>query len=119
VIRITLKQSKVDQLYEGTHLFLGRTNQQVCLVKALIPYLIARRNRPGPLFILPNDKMLTRKEFSAALDRVLTELKPNPKHYNKHSFRIGAATLVKQAGMSDAHLKALGRWKSNAYLKYV
>ena len=40
------------------------------------------------------------------------------RQFNKHSFRIGAATSTKHAGVSDSHLKALGRWRSDAYLKY-
>ena len=48
VIRITLKQSKTDQLRQGTHLYLGKTGHHVCPVEAIIPYLIARGNRPAP-----------------------------------------------------------------------
>ena len=67
VIRITLKQSKTDQLQQGTHLYLGKTGHHVCPVEAITPYLIARGNRPGPLFMLQNGKMLTRSMFSAAI----------------------------------------------------
>ena len=41
------------------------------------------------------------------------------RQFNTHSFRIGAATSAKHAGVSDLHLQALGRWRSDAYLKYV
>ena len=37
--------------------------------------------------------------------------------FNTHSFRNGAATSAKYAGVSDSHLKAFGRWRSDAYLK--
>ena len=36
--------------------------------------------------------------------------------FNIHGFRMGVAT---SAGISDSHLKALGRWQSDAYEKYV
>ena len=57
--------------------------------------------------------------FRTALKKALKELNLNPSHFNTHSFRIGAATSAKQAGISDSHLKAMGRWRSDAYLKYI
>ena len=38
---------------------------------------------------------------------------------NTHIFKIGAAISAKCAGVSDLHLKALGRWRHDPYLKYV
>ena len=43
----------------------------------------------------------------------------DPSQFNTHSFRIGADTSAKQADVSDSHLRVLGRWNSDAYLKYV
>ena len=39
--------------------------------------------------------------------------------YKSHSFRISAASFAAERGMSDAQIRALGRWKSNAFLKYI
>ena len=36
-----------------------------------------------------------------------------------HSFRIGAATWWAQLNYSEARIKQLGRWRSNAFLKYI
>ena len=69
--------------------------------------------------MMPNGKMLTRFMFCLALDKILQELKLNLQHFNRQNFRIGAATSAKHAGISDAHLKALGRWKSHAYPIYI
>ena len=119
LIQITLKQSKGDQFRRGTRICLGKTTHAVCPVHALVQYLARRGGTPGPQFLLPNNKSLTRESFSAALDGALKELHMDPGHFNTHSFRIGAATSAKRAGVSDSHLKALGRWSSDAYLKYV
>ena len=40
-------------------------------------------------------------------------------HYSGHSFRRGAATWARQAGIPDDDIQLLGRWKSNAYKRYI
>ena len=69
--------------------------------------------------MLHNQQMLTREMFSAALDKVFTQLHLDKNQFNTHSFRIGAATSAKQAGMADVDIKMLGRWKSEAYQRYI
>ena len=39
--------------------------------------------------------------------------------YSFHSFRRGAAHLASANGLSDSTIRAHGRWKSEAYLRYV
>ena len=39
----------------------------------------------------------------------------NPQRYKSHSFRIDAACLAADKGFSDAQIRALGRWKSDAF----
>ena len=56
LVRITLWQSKTDQFKQGTHLYLEKTGDQVCPVMALIQYLARWGDKPGPLFILLDNK---------------------------------------------------------------
>ena len=35
--------------------------------------------------------------------------------YSGHSFRRGAATTAKEAGLSESEIQLLGRWKSDSY----
>ena len=101
-IQIILKQSKGDQFRKGTKIYLGKTTHAVCPVHALVQYLAMRGGTPGPLFLFPNNKLLTRRSFSAALNEALKELRMDPRHFNTHSFRIGAATSAKR-GVSVTH----------------
>ena len=57
--------------------------------------------------------------FSSALDTLLTLLKLDYRHYNTHSFRIGAATSAAQAMNPGSQIKVLGCWQSNAYQRYI
>ena len=43
----------------------------------------------------------------------------DPSRYKGHSFRIGAASYAADRGFSDAQIRMLGRWKSNAFLCYI
>ena len=119
VVQITIKQSKTDPFRQGVQLYLGKTDTGLCPVKAVWAYRATRDAIPGPLFKLANTQGLTRQEFSARLTRTLTAAGVPVKGYTTHSFRIGAATTAKEAGVSDVHIKMLGRWKSDAYQLYV
>ena len=70
----------------------------------MVQYLARRGDKLGPLFILPDNKLLTRKMFSAVLNKAFKELKMDPLSFNAHSFRIGATTSAKQAGIRDNQL---------------
>ena len=114
-----IKQSKTDPFRQGVTLFLGKTGLPICPVDAILPYLAVRDNRPGPLFILQDGRMLTRQTFGNLLDNVLDQLHLPSGEFNTHSFRIGAATSAKEAGISDSQIMMLGRWQSNAYQRYI
>ena len=51
MLTVWIKQSKTDPFRQGVTLWLGKTDCVVCPVTGILPYLTARRSRPGPLFI--------------------------------------------------------------------
>ncbi len=90
-----------------------------CPVAILLQYLIIRGPSPGFLFVLSNGNPVPRAHFATQLALALKFCNLNPNFYKGHSFRIGAATHAADRGMSDTQIRALGRWKSNAFLKYI
>ena len=72
VVRVTIKQSKTDPFRQGINLFLGATEHTVCPIKAILPYLVLRGKKDGPLFITAKGTPLTWQYFSIALLTVLT-----------------------------------------------
>ena len=119
MIRIHIKQSKTDPFQQGVHVCLGKTDNDICPVNSLLAYLVRRCGTPGPLFVMEDGQYLTRELFRAQLNTILQEAGLNAKDYNTHSFRIGAATSAREAGISDASIQMLGQWKSDAYKVYI
>lgn len=118
-MQVTLKTSKTDPFGAGFVLHLGRTQDVVCPVVAMLGYLALRPQLPGFLFRFSDGSHLTRERLGAELKRALQEAKVETRGYSGHSFRIGAATVAAQKGFSDSLIQTLGRWKSSAFLEYI
>ena len=119
IIWLTIKQSKTDPFRKGAKLCLGITDSVVCPVKALLPYLAIRGTAPSPLFLSERNTPLTQAQFKTLLSSTLKKVGLDDSQYNTHSFRIGAATSAKAAGISDTYIQLLGRWKSTAFQGYI
>lgn len=92
---------------------------RISAVMALADFISLRGQQPGPLFCYPSLNPLPRRVFDMQLRRCLNYCNLDADLYKGHSFRIGAATYRAELGDSDAQIRALGRWKGNAFLKYV
>ena len=119
VISIKLKHSKSDQFMKGVKLILGRTNNVLCPVTALLTYLSYRGNSPGSLFCWDDQKPLSKSKFVNHVRQALLAANIPAHLYSGHSFRIGAATTAASAGIEDSTIQTLGRWQSSAYLLYI
>ena len=112
---IVIKQSKTDPFKAGCTIRVAATNSVICPVTALRQYLHVRVPVVvGPLFLFQNRCFLTRQFVSDFLHRALPNI-----NCNTHSFRIGGASAAASAGVSDAVIKILGRWSSDAYRRYI
>ena len=118
-ISIKLKHSKTDQFRKGVNLVIGRTNDDLCPVTALLSYLVHRGDAPGPLFQWDNHTPLSKSKFVDHVRHALLAANVPAHLYTGHSFRIGAATTAASAGTEDSTIQTLGRWKSSAYLLYI
>ena len=86
-----------------------------CPVQLMLDYLALRGNKPGPLFITLHGHPVSRANFTDPLSLAIKLCGLNPARYKGHSFRIGAASHASDRGLSDAQIRVLGRWKSNAF----
>ena len=74
---------------------------------------------PGPFFVFPDGKLLTKGKFVGFLKDTLGELGLPKEQFAGHSLRIGAATAAAQAGIEDSIVMMLGHWNSAAFLRYT
>ena len=95
------------------------TESPCCPVQAMRAYLALRGLSPGPLFIFPGGAPVTKSFFTTQLKKSLTWAGLSPLCYKGHSFRIGAATAAAMQGVSDEEIQRMGRWKSQAFKKYI
>ena len=73
----------------------------------------------GPLFRFLDGSPLSRSAVVERVRAALTAAGIDPTPFSGHSFRIGAATSAAANGVEDSMIQTLGRWKSDAYLRYV
>jgi hypothetical protein len=95
------------------------SGSSTCPVRAVIQYLHARGQSTGPLFLFRNGLPVTGAFFRDRLRQCLLMIGLDPPHYKGHSFRIGAASTAAAAGLTDTQIQRLGRWSSDAFLRYI
>ena len=118
VIVIKIKVSK-HPFRKGVTIYLGRTSTGVCLVVTILSYIRVRGTTPDPLFNFSDGSPLTRDAFVRQIRTALSRSGIYPAQYSGHSFYIGAATSAAAAGVPDALIQTLGRWKSTVCLNYI
>jgi integrase len=122
---LTLPTSKTDPFRHGVTLTIAPSSDPACPLAAiqnLLSLRMADRHAEfdplQPLFARPNNKPFSREYVVGCLRLCLTH-QGIPGHYSGHSFRRGAATSARLAGLSDHEIQLLGRWRSDAYKRYI
>lgn len=119
VIRVRIKTSKTNPFRVGADIFIGRTDNDLCPVAAVLAFMALRGPGPGPFFRFRDGKPLTRPRLVAKLKESIQAAGVNCAAYLGHSFRSGAATTGTRQGIGNATIKMLGRWKSSTYQLYI
>ena len=123
----TLPTSKTDPFRQGVTITIAAANDSACAVSAL-HLLFTRWPSPPetPLFTLrhwhhelgQNPTAFDRRTVVNELRGCLTSAGISG-GYSGHSFRRGAATSARMAGVADNDIQLLGRWRSDAYKRYI
>ena len=80
----------------------------------------ADRRATTPLFRDPaTNKILTVDGLRASLRAILSNIGRDGTAYGAHSLRIGGATAMAFCQASAEVIKDVGRWRSDAYLRYI
>ena len=97
------------------------SHSTVCPVKALTTFAEARPASPDdcPFFRHFGGCPLTRYQVTAVLQKAISFARLNGERISSHSFRIGAASYAHDLGVSSNDIRAMGRWRSNAFSSYV
>ena len=119
LISLQLKRAKADQFGRGATVFLSRSDNDICLVAALLAYMAIRGQQPGPLFKGSDGAPLAKPWLIGKFREALAETGHDQRMYAGYSFRIGAATTAAAAGVQHSTIQALGRWSSTAFLLYI
>ena len=112
---IYLRQSKSDPFRQGVTIRIAATGNDLCPLRALLMFLVRRGNRPGPLFLFHDNRYLLRAHIAT----LLQQHNSPPLHFNTHSLRQGGATALAAAGTPQYVIQILGRWRSDAFKRYL
>ena len=119
---VLIKRSKTDVENKGFIVNIPCVSHVTCAVCAMRTYL-QLSNPPTslaqPLFQYKNGMILTNYLFQTNVKLYIAMLPYPPHQFSGHSFRIGCATTAAAQGFMDWEIKALGRWSSNAYQRYI
>ncbi len=117
-IKLTFHDFKHNYNQRPFTLTINRQNS-CCPVQLLLDYLALRGKQRSAIFVTRGGMPVAREAFALQLSEAIRLCGLDPARYKGHSFRIGAASYAAGQGMSDSQIRIMGRWKSNAFHKYI
>lgn len=117
-LKITFQDYKHNYNQGPFSLVVNRPDDH-CPVRLFLDYISLRGNAVGAIFLTIQGTPVPRVFFADLLCQAIKHCGLNPARYKGHSFCIGAVSYAADQGFSDAQIRIKGRWKSNAFLKYI
>ena len=109
---LNIRFSKTDQFGKGEKTFVYDNDKEYSPYKL---YQILKESIEDYEYIVQS----TGNALRSHLKVILKRLGQNKDDYSWHSFRRGGAYQAALAGVNDSEIKKHGRWKSDAYIRYV
>ena len=119
-ILVKTKNNAVGQAQDVV--FPPLASDPICPVSAVGLFLAKRPVTLGsaPFFIDSSASPILPKRFTEVLKLALSAAGvPDPDTFSSKSFRVGAASDAFALSIPETSIKALGRWKSSAFMEYV
>jgi hypothetical protein len=116
---LTMKTFKHSKGQPVTLYVERNADKTLCPVQALWTFFQVRKPTSGPLFTFMDGSPVSRNYFTEQLRLSLIWCGLDSTRNKGHSFRIGAATTAFSNGISEQKIKAMGRWSSDAFKKYI
>ena len=122
-VELYIGRSKGDQFGAGarTTVAAADNDEDMCLVRA-VRHMRSRFPKQGKdpaAFEEAPGKTLQYHTMTKLLRRVAVKLKMNKSWVGTHSLRAGGASALSRQGAPPWLIKAIGRWKSDAYEGYI
>ena len=116
-LELTLPSSKTDPFRRGVTITIAATGDDAYAIASLANLTT---KFPAPLLapLFDPGYPYTRTHVTQVLRNKLANLNIEGR-YSGHSFRRGAATSARRAGLSEDEIQLLGRWKSDSYRLYI
>jgi hypothetical protein len=121
ILHIKLKCPKESKSAAATIVDVYQNSGKICAVKAFKKWAQLKTREPNlPLFRFESGTPLTGHKMNQIMKSLLgPHTDPNIGFFGTHSFRIGIATMLGQAGFEDQEIMATGRWSSRVFERYI
>ena len=120
-LHVRLKCPKESRAAAAVVVDIYQNDSQICPVRAFQKWAKYARHAPDrPAFRLTNGTPLTGARMNKVMKDLLgpyTDRKLG--FFATHSFRIGIASMLGQAGFEDQDIMATGRWSSRVFERYM